>query len=641
MQAVILAGGKGTRLAERLQGRPKPLVDVDGIPLLERQIRTLKTFGVDEIIVLINHAADQIERYCREQANFGLSRLRLIDDGAPRGTAGAVLACLDVLAPRFLIVYGDTLFNIDIGRFVEEHARSGADATLFLHPNDHPHDSDLVSLGDGDFVSAFHSKPHPPGTYLPNLVNAAFYVMERSALEPWREVQTPCDFGADLFPMMLSAGARLKGYNSFEYIKDLGTPTRLDKAVRHLRTGVVARATLAKPQTCVFLDRDGTLNVLRDYVRKADDLVMLPGAAEAVKRFNDAEHRIAIVTNQPVIARGECSFEGLRTIHAKLDMALSEAGGFADRLYFCPHHPDAGFPGEVPSLKIRCDCRKPEPGMIRQAAADLNADLDRSWMVGDSTSDLMAAKRAGVRSILVRTGEGGRDGKYAVAPDFVVDDIAAAASFILDVYPSLTRQVSDLVSTIAAGDLILLGGAARAGKSTLSRVLADGLRSRGIACEVLSLDRWIHPEPDRKPGVLGRFDLDAMQQGLRPWLDGAGGKIPLPFYDRVRRRRLPDADLSLALDTVLILEGVPALLLSLDTKRPVHRAHVATDEAGRKARVIADLVQRGLASSADAETTYAARAADETALVQQAAPRATFVFDLDASFSDPERPSLS
>src|SRR5207249_758640 len=97
MQAVILAGGKGTRLAERLQGRPKPLVDVDGIPLLERQIRTLRNFGIDDVVLLVNHAADQIERYCAERANFGISRLKLINDGESRGTAGACLACLGAL----------------------------------------------------------------------------------------------------------------------------------------------------------------------------------------------------------------------------------------------------------------------------------------------------------------------------------------------------------------------------------------------------------------------------------------------------------------------------------------------------------------------------------------------------------------
>ncbi|MEH3148689.1 MAG: HAD-IIIA family hydrolase [Methylobacterium frigidaeris] len=431
MQAVILAGGKGTRLAARLKGRPKALVDVDGVPLLERQILSLAAQGVDEAIILVNHAADQIAAYCAARNAFGLARLRLVNDGEPRGTAGATLACLPELRDRFLVVYGDTLFNIDLARFLAAHERSGADATLFLHPNDHPHDSDLVEIDGAGRITAFHPKPHPEGVHRANLVNAAFYVVERSALDAWRGAQTPCDFGQDLFPAMRAAGRRLFGYTSFEYIKDLGTPARLDKVTDHLRRGVVARANLAVPQACVFLDRDGTLNALRDYVRGPDDLVMLPGAAGAVRRLNDAEHRVAVVTNQPVLARGECTPEGMRAIHARLDAELAEAGAFADRLYLCPHHPDAGFPGEIPSLKIVCECRKPKPGMLLAAARDLNADLARSWMIGDSTGDIAAAKAAGVRAILLRTGEGGRDGRCEATPDATVDDLPAAVDLIL------------------------------------------------------------------------------------------------------------------------------------------------------------------------------------------------------------------
>ncbi|RVU17533.1 HAD-IIIA family hydrolase [Methylobacterium oryzihabitans] len=431
MQAVILAGGKGTRLAARLNGRPKALVDVDGVPLLERQLLSLAAQGVDEAIILVNHAADQIAAYCTSRNAFGLARLRLVDDGEPRGTAGATLACLPDLRDRVLVVYGDTLFNIDLARFVAAHERSGADATLFLHPNDHPHDSDLVEIDDAGWITAFHPKPHPPGVPRANLVNAAFYVIERRALEAWRDATTPCDFGQDLFPAMLAAGSRLFGYNSFEYIKDLGTPARLDKVTDHLRRGVVARASLAVPQPCVFLDRDGTLNALRDYVRGPGDLVMLPGAAAAVRRLNEAGRRVAVVTNQPVLARGECTPQDMRAIHAKLDGELAGAGAFVDRLYLCPHHPDAGFAGEVPDLKIACDCRKPKPGMLLSAARDLNADLARSWMIGDSTADIAAAKAAGVWAILLRTGEGGRDGRCDATPDAIADDLAGAVELIL------------------------------------------------------------------------------------------------------------------------------------------------------------------------------------------------------------------
>lgn len=429
-QAVILAGGKGTRLASRLDGKPKPLVDVCGVPLLQRQIETLVQHGVDDIVILVNHAADQIEAFV---ASLGLPvRVTLVDDGDPRGTAGATLACLDRLHDTFLVVYGDTLFDLDVRHMLSVHEESGAEATLLLHPNDHPADSDLVEVDANGWISSFHPYPHPPGVWLHNLVNAAFYVVERTALQPWVERMEVGDFAKDLFPAMLAQGARLKGHISFEYIKDIGTPARLDRAERHLRTGLVARARRTVPQRAVFLDRDGTLNVQRGHIARVEDLELIPGAAQAVRRLNDAEYRVVLVTNQPVLARGETDEAGLARIHARLESELGQSGAYLDAIHYCPHHPDAGYPGEVAELKRVCDCRKPAPGMVKAAAVAMNIDLSASWMVGDTTSDVAMAQSAGLRSILVKTGEAGQDGKYAAEATHQTASIVAAVEFILN-----------------------------------------------------------------------------------------------------------------------------------------------------------------------------------------------------------------
>ena len=440
MQAVILAGGKGTRLAARLGGRPKPLVEVGGVPLLERQLRQLSAQGVTSALVLVNHEAGQIEAFLRNR-DFGL-RTTLIDDGAPRGTSGAVSACLPALEECFLVVYGDTLFDLDIAAMRAAHLRSGAAATLLLHPNDHPADSDLVETDAAGRVVAFHGYPHPAGALLPNLVNAAFYVVQRSLVERYRGAPAPSDFAKDFFPRALHDGHLLQGYRSFEYIKDLGTPSRLDKVERHLATGVVARARLSEKQRAVFIDRDGTLNVLRDYVRTAEDLELLPRVVDGLRRLNNAERRAVVITNQPVLARGECSAEEMRRIHAKLDTELGCHGVYLDALYMCPHHPDAGFPGEVASLKTPCTCRKPMPGLIERAVAEMNIDPGASFMVGDSTTDVEAACRAGVTSVLVRTGEGGRDGRSGAQPDHVAADFAEAVDLILDRIPAGSQAAS-------------------------------------------------------------------------------------------------------------------------------------------------------------------------------------------------------
>jgi len=245
------------------------------------------------------------------------------------------------------------------------------------------------------------------------------------------------DFAKDLFPRMVDEGRILAGYVSSEYNKDLGTPSRLDRAVAALKVGVVARASYRHQQKAVFIDRDGTVNKERGFIQRPADLEVFPFVGSALKRLNDAEYRSVLITNQPVVARGEATTADLRKIHARLDSDVARHKAFFDAKYVCPHHPDSGFPGEVKALKIACDCRKPKPGMILRALSEMNIDPAQSWFVGDSTADFGAARAAGVRSIGVTTGEGGRDGRYPYSPDSQAADFAAAVDFILsqDVTP--------------------------------------------------------------------------------------------------------------------------------------------------------------------------------------------------------------
>jgi histidinol-phosphate phosphatase family protein len=383
---------------------------------------------------------------------------------------------LDMMAPRALIVYGDTLFDIDVADMLATHLAAAADATLLLHPNDHPADSDLVAIDGEGYVAAFHPHPHPPGTDLRNLVNAAFYIVEKPALLRWRDGPVPSDFGQTLFPAMVAAGQRLFAYVSAEYIKDLGTPTRLDKVERHLASGLVARASRRHTQRAVFIDRDGTLNEPRGHIADPDNIVLIPGAAAAVRRLNDAGLRTVLVTNQPVVARGEADLPTLERIHGRLELLLSAAGGYLDRIAFCPHHPDGGYAGEVAALKMACDCRKPATGLIEDAIAALNVDRHRSWMIGDSNADILAAHRAGLLSIRVLTGEGGTDAIDAI-PDTTVADFAAAVGIVLDQYPSLLREAAQHVSSIKPGELVLV---ASPNNVLLAAVLRNELRAAGL-----------------------------------------------------------------------------------------------------------------------------------------------------------------
>jgi histidinol-phosphate phosphatase family protein len=435
-QLIILAGGAGTRLRERLGDLPKPMIPIAGKPLLEHQVELAKKHGFTDLIFFVHYRADLIEKHFGDGKKFGV-QIRYVLEREPLGTAGAVFAGVELFADRFVVMYGDTMVNVDLKRLWQAHEKAGAVATLLLHPNDHPLDSDLVEIDANSFVTAFHNRPHPKNVWRQNLVNAGLYVLDKSALAKFSEsrIQNPesriLDFGKDIFPALVARGEKLLGYNSPEFIKDIGTPERYDKISAQFAAGVVQRSSLATPQRAVFLDRDGTLNVDKDCLRSAGELEILPGVAEALHELNLHGWRAVVVTNQPVIAKGFCNEVELQKIHNKLETLLGCEHAFLDRIYFCPHHPEKGFPGERSELKIECDCRKPNIGMIQKAVADLNIDLKQSWLIGDTTTDLQTAKNAGLKSILVRTGAGGRDGKFAAPPDFTADNLLDAVRLIL------------------------------------------------------------------------------------------------------------------------------------------------------------------------------------------------------------------
>jgi histidinol-phosphate phosphatase family protein len=432
-QLIILAGGAGTRLRARLGDLPKPMIPVAGKPLLEHQVELAKKFGFTDLIFFVHYRADLIEKYFGDGKKFGV-QIRYVLEKEPLGTAGAALAGFEKLTERFVVLYGDTMVNVDLNRIWNAHEKAKAAATLLLHPNDHPFDSDLVEIDSNSFVTAFHNRPHAENVWRQNLVNAGLYVLEKSALSEFR-IQNGktgiLDFGKDIFPAMVLAGEKLLGYNSPEFIKDIGTPERYDKISAQFAAGIVQRSSLATPQRAVFLDRDGTLIPDKDCLRNADELELLPDVAEAVHELNHNGWRTVVVTNQPVIAKGFCDETELQNIHNKMETLLGREHAFLDRIYFCPHHPEKGFPGERAELKIDCDCRKPKIGMIQKAVADLNIDLKQSWLIGDTTTDLQTAKNAGLKSILVRTGSAGRDGKFPAQPDFVFDTLVQAVDFIV------------------------------------------------------------------------------------------------------------------------------------------------------------------------------------------------------------------
>ena len=429
-QVAILAGGAGTRLRSRSGGLPKPMVSVCGKPLLQHQIELCRRHGFLEILLLLHFRSEAVTEYFGDGSAFGV-RLGFEIESTARGTAGALRDALPRLAPRFLVLYGDTFVDVDLRRFWQAHERIGADATLVLHPNDHPQDSDLVALGSDGYVRELFAYPHPPGSHRRNLVNAALYAMQREGLDSFAPTEGQFDIAKHMFPAMLAAGRQLAGYVTPEYIKDAGTPERLDKVESDIASGVVERLSSRALRSAVFLDRDGTINQEVGHLWDSSQLALIDGAAEAIRRLNREGRLTVVITNQPVVARGEATEEQLDAIHARFETLLGEKGAYLDAIYFCPHHPESGFAGEVAALKINCTCRKPGTALIERACRDLAIDPSASWFVGDTSSDMEAGRRAGLRTVLVRTGHAGRDGKWPLSPDATMPDLSAAIDWIV------------------------------------------------------------------------------------------------------------------------------------------------------------------------------------------------------------------
>ena len=415
MKTILMAGGRGTRIAELFPNIPKPLIPVAGMPILEREIISLSAQGFKDIILTVGYLADKIIAYFGDGSQFR-AKIDYFVEESPLGNAGALFRLREKIGDEpFLLLNADAAFDVDFNRMVAFHKNHGGLVTLFTHPNSHPYDSGLIIADKNGRVEKWLAKEDERPLWYDNRVNAGLHVIDPKVLDislKSLEINKESGFPqgkVDLDRQILKplCGSNLMFcYDSPEYVKDMGTPERFHQVEADYKNGIVQAKNLTNKQKAIFLDRDGTINKYVGFLRNIDDFELIEGVAEAIKLINQSGYLAIVVTNQPVIARGEVTWEELNEIHKKMATLLGKEGAYVDGIYICPHHPDKGFEGERPEYKIDCDCRKPKPGLLLQAAKDFNIDLSESYMIGDSHRDVEAGENAGVKkSIMVEENE--------------------------------------------------------------------------------------------------------------------------------------------------------------------------------------------------------------------------------------------
>lgn len=398
MKVVIVAGGKGTRISSIANNIPKPMIRIGDKPVLEHEIICLRDQGFKDIILTVSYLGEIIMDYFGDGSKFGVHIDYFFEEN-PLGNAGALFRIKDKLNEDFLLLNADALFNVDFNRFVNYHKQKGGLVTLFTHPNSHPYDSGLIIVDENKAVKEWLNKEEARPTWYKNRVNAGLHVISPKILNVTFDKEK-IDLDRDLLKPLCGSG-KMFAYDSPEYVKDMGTPDRFYAVNDEFKKGIVTSKNLINKQKAIFLDRDGTINKYVGFLRNIDDFELLSGVSEAIKKINASGYLAIVITNQPVIARGEVSFAELDEIHNKMETLLGKDGAYLDAIYFCPHHPHNGYEGEIPELKFDCDCRKPKPGLLIKAAEDFNIDLSKSWMIGDGESDVLAGKTAGCKTILL------------------------------------------------------------------------------------------------------------------------------------------------------------------------------------------------------------------------------------------------
>ena len=380
MEAIILAGGKGTRLQSVVADVPKPMAQVADRPFLEFLLDELVLANCSRVVLSVGYKWEVIEKH------FGTEYRGMIIDYAvenePLGTGGAIMLALHkTTADHVLVLNGDTYFDLDLNAFVKAHHNSGSALSIGLKRMDSPDRYGTVEIS-GERILKFNEKVAGLDS---GLINAGVYALDKTAFST---LDLPSAFSFEqLILEKLVEIWNFHGFEAQEFFIDIGIPEDYRKANAYFRMPQIT------DDWTLFLDRDGVINVrvVGDYIRSLKGFEFLPHVKEAISSFSSLFRRVIVVTNQQGVGKGLMSEADVEEIHAYMIKEIEAAGGRVDKVYFCPALDAENNP-----------CRKPNNGMALQAQQDFpEIDLERSLMIGDSLSDMEFGRRSGMLNAFI------------------------------------------------------------------------------------------------------------------------------------------------------------------------------------------------------------------------------------------------
>ena len=457
-------------MSKSFPGVPKALIPVAGVPMLEHILGECREHNIKNVLISVFHQKEQIVEFVQDGSKFGLN-VEYVVEATPVGTGGALFLAQEFLADNFFVLYGDVFSTLNLGNLKRHHLQNLSDITCVVHPNDHPFDSDLVETDDKGRIIRLLPKDLERRKSYKNQAAAAMYCMSKHIFQV--EVDLPkFDIAADLVPICINKGMKVNAFQTVEYIKDMGSPDRHRNVSSAIEKNLhISRSSKIK-RVAVIFDRDGTINVENGHIANPDELKLVNGASDAIRAINCSKFLALCATNQPVVARGEVTPDGLREIHKKLDTQLGQHGAFLDDLIYCPHHPESGFGGEVKDLKIACNCRKPKSGMIEMYVEKYGLNRRKSLMVGDRFSDIKAADAGGVNSILLLSGSLDKQIEFVCRPTYLASSLPNAIDWILSCFDDLFKMSIDIYNTGSYSNAaLLLRGESQSNCLSVARML--------------------------------------------------------------------------------------------------------------------------------------------------------------------------